>query len=480
MLRNQFLLGFVAFGISFSISWASDRNVNKALATGLTTLPAAVIASMMVDRRSHPKLEARIVALKNHIRVLKKRHAETYQAYAELAAEREQLAIESSSEQPPVMLRLPPAPTPSTVPKKPISWDLSMPMASDPTIDVKPYELPTEIQSLPKAAPKAESVTAKSPAPNAQLSQVLAEATAAKRKIEVSLKSLQRELDQLQGQVSSHRHTRDTLVQELVDLKRQQQQLEAESAILEKDVNDLKRCQKELDQHLSDSEARRKELDQGSHPLQIALKQLQNQVGTLQDELRRLEIQVSDRRQQKDDLDHQLATLTVQLQSLQEQRDLLARSPAEKNGKSHPTPKKDASNGNASKHLNPRPVVTVSASQPEPVNAQTIAAKSPEPAKSEQSSAESDGWDELIDQLPEYEIQVLRAIVEQSNPAGLIKKIAEDNLTMPEMLIDSINERALETIGDIIVEPGTNSSSAAIAREHLRTVKKLLKTYRAF
>jgi 2-succinyl-5-enolpyruvyl-6-hydroxy-3-cyclohexene-1-carboxylate synthase len=67
--------------------------------------------------------------------------------------------------------------------------------------------------------------------------------------------------------------------------------------------------------------------------------------------------------------------------------------------------------------------------------------------------------------------------VEQNNPASVIKKIAEDNLTMPEALIDSINELALESVGDIIIEPGSGSGPATIAREHLKTVKKLIKTY---
>lgn len=477
MLRNRFLLGFVAFSISFSISWASDRNVNKALATGLTTLPAAIIASMLVDRRSHPRLEARIRALQKHIRVLQKRHNEAYQAYAELAAEREQLMLDSTLEQPPVKPPLLPASLAVVPPKrKPISWDLSVPMGRDPAIEVKPYELPTEIQALPNAESRSESVVVPAHPSNIPLNQVLVEAEAAKRNIEAKLKSLQAELDQLQAQVASRRQTRDGLVQELADLNQQKRGLQAEVAALQPAIDELKQARKALEQSVAEAEAQRQQLEQGVQPLQMALKQLQSQVDTRQEELRRLELQISDRCQQKEDLERQLASLAVQRQSFQAQVAAADLSLVPTNGKSHPVPKKDISPRHSAKHLNPRPAVTVATSKPEQTTTQTVSAVA-EPAKAEKPSPESsEGWDDLMEQLPEYELQVLRAIVEQNNPAGLIKKIAEDNLTMPEMLIDSINERALETVGDIIIEPGTHSSSVAIAREHLRTVKKLLKT----
>ncbi len=485
MLRNRLLLGFVAFGISFGISWAADRNPNRALVSGLTTLPAAVIAAALVDRQQQRKVTARMAHLKSYIRTLRKQQAETYKAYVNLVAEREQLALEFKPIQaqaiPP---QLPPAP--ALAARKPISWDLSVPMKREPTIEVKPYELPTEIQMLSKA-----EVSPKQAVPvETELNQVLVEAASAKRKIEANLKSLQAELSQLQTQINQQRQTRDNLSQELADLQQQKQQLAAEAVTLQKDVNDLKQYQKELDQYLAQAEVRRKELDRETNPLQTALKQLQTQVSAHQEELRRLEIQVSDRRQQKEELEQQLAVLNSQHQALKERPVYPARSLAEKNGNSKqstPGTNGTSGNGNASQETGSRPIVSTTASS----SIQAVAQASPpvpeptkpgkpvsESAKSEKPTPEfSDGWDELIEQLPEYEFQVLRAIVEQNNPAGLIKKIAEDNLTMPEMLIDSINERALETVGDIIIEPGNGPGSATIAREHLRAVKKLIKSY---
>ncbi len=84
-------------------------------------------------------------------------------------------------------------------------------------------------------------------------------------------------------------------------------------------------------------------------------------------------------------------------------------------------------------------------------------------------------WTVLMRQLPEYEFQVLKAIAEQANPAPVIKQIAEANLTMPELLIDGINERALDTIGDLILTSAGNT--VAVAPEHRKLVTKLIQAY---
>jgi TerB-C domain len=82
-------------------------------------------------------------------------------------------------------------------------------------------------------------------------------------------------------------------------------------------------------------------------------------------------------------------------------------------------------------------------------------------------------WAAFVAQLTYPELEVLKAIVQQDNPNPTIKTIAESNITMPELLIDGINERAIATIGDIIIEPGTDSPVIADS-EYLEQVKKLL------
>lgn len=84
-------------------------------------------------------------------------------------------------------------------------------------------------------------------------------------------------------------------------------------------------------------------------------------------------------------------------------------------------------------------------------------------------------WSKFIQNLPEYEIQVLKAIVEPDNPNPAIKKIALSNITMPNLLIDSINERANDIIGELIIETGTEK--LGIYPEHLGNVKKAIALY---
>ncbi len=85
-----------------------------------------------------------------------------------------------------------------------------------------------------------------------------------------------------------------------------------------------------------------------------------------------------------------------------------------------------------------------------------------------------DEWTEFVAHLTNSELQVLKAIVYLENPNPEIKKIAESYITMPELLIDGINERAIATIGDIIIEPGSVSPLIAEA-EYLTNIKEILK-----
>ncbi len=92
----------------------------------------------------------------------------------------------------------------------------------------------------------------------------------------------------------------------------------------------------------------------------------------------------------------------------------------------------------------------------------------------DRSDADLDAeWAEFVAQLTYPELEVLKAIVEQENPNSTIKNIAESNITMPELLIDAINSRAIATLGDIIIEPGTDAPAIADP-EYLETVKKVL------
>lgn len=84
-------------------------------------------------------------------------------------------------------------------------------------------------------------------------------------------------------------------------------------------------------------------------------------------------------------------------------------------------------------------------------------------------------WRKFSEQLQGYEIRVLKAILEQDNPYPVIKKIAEENITMPNLLIDSINELANDTIGELIID--SSSETPEIYEEYKTNVKNILAMY---
>ncbi|PSB27581.1 tellurite resistance TerB C-terminal domain-containing protein, partial [Chlorogloea sp. CCALA 695] len=83
-------------------------------------------------------------------------------------------------------------------------------------------------------------------------------------------------------------------------------------------------------------------------------------------------------------------------------------------------------------------------------------------------------WQNFISNISQSEKQVIEAIMQQEDPSAVIKRIAEDNITMPELLIDSINECALDTIGDLLIEPRSDSIPLGIMEEYLILLNKIL------
>lgn len=495
MVKQRLFLGSVAFGISFGISFLTGRDLGRAIASGMTTTVAAVAAAVVVDRQGYQQAHTRIADLKNHIHALQQRRAEAYHAFMQLEAEKEQLAasLQTLTFQP-GQPQLSSSPLPRALPaaRKALSWNLAASATSEQPIEVRPYELPTDITAS-SSSPWSHQTSTQTDSESSQ--QVFAEAAVAKQKIEASLTALQAELSQLKGQITDHRQTREKLSRDVANVREDKRQLEATVKTLKSEVQELEACRVELEQFLTYAEAKKRELETGSNPLQEALKQLQTQVGALQEELRVLEAQILDRRSQKEVLEQQLAALDTALLAanapLQPELNgsqLVNSIPTSGNG-SHAEAQHKTAIAAQDTHSKPpvlpkqplskQPIVTVKAnnqslqSRSQPRTATLLPSIAAEKSTADLPSE----WTEFMMQLPEYELQVLKVIVEQTNPAAALKHIAEENLTMPELLIDSINERALETVGDLLIDAGSGAGAAAIVREHLKTVKKLLKTY---
>lgn len=258
----------------------------------------------------------------------------------------------------------------------------------------------------------------------AELNNALSATLSAKQRAELALKTSQAELNQLQAQLLEHANRKDSLAKDIAALTAQKQQLEMEVVSLQPRVNDLERYRTELNQFLASAEPKRQQVENSSRSLQGAIEQLQVQISSLHGELGQLETQILERRDQKDMLDQELAALRGELK--------------------------------ASGHVT---------DQPEPQISQVPEAELP-----------TMEWMNFFNQLPDPEFKALIAIAEHSNPSPALKQIAEDHLTMPELLIDSINERAMDTVGDLVIDPSANAP--IVAPEYAETIHYLLESLR--
>jgi len=81
-------------------------------------------------------------------------------------------------------------------------------------------------------------------------------------------------------------------------------------------------------------------------------------------------------------------------------------------------------------------------------------------------------WGDLCQGLSDPQLRTLRAILEHPDPSGEIGRIAVENATMPERLIDTINEAAVQAIGDVIIAPG--SMPPTVEEEDMEMVRRIV------
>jgi len=81
-------------------------------------------------------------------------------------------------------------------------------------------------------------------------------------------------------------------------------------------------------------------------------------------------------------------------------------------------------------------------------------------------------WAHLASRLEASHLTVLQILCEGDQVLAQIRKTAETNGTMPEQLIDVINELALDTVGDIIID--SSAPTPVIEDEDLPMVQELL------
>ncbi|PZV18026.1 MAG: hypothetical protein DCF22_02575 [Leptolyngbya sp.] len=495
MLNPWFLLGSIAFVASFSISLLMNHDWGSAIVMGLAGLSIAWGTAATVNWYRNRSTDSRSAALKHQIRTLQHHRVIEQRTLLELEAETERVAQSLALMQGDLRSR-----RTEMSPDRGVSWNL---MATE------------VVESSIHPPPVGMTVAVPAKGAEAELRQFLAEAAATKQKITASLNNLQTELNQLNAQTAENRQFRDQLVQEINHLSQQKQTLVANTNRLQADVKDLEQCRDELDQYISYVETKKQELETGANPLQKALKQLQAQVTALQTELQQLETQVSDRLHEKTALDQTIASLKQQQKNAQVAQDLLQKV---ENQLSDRRPEKEALGKQIIQLQTQKTALQTSSAQPDrfiPKDASTKntlskpnskklisstkivssdnengAITAPKPAVSSNPSksaplqkqediadALSDPWTNFMVQLLDYEFQALRAIAQESNPLRTLNAIADESFTSLDELLDSINRQAQDIIGESVVNCRSGFAPPEIAREHQKTIKKMIETY---
>lgn len=437
MTGNRFVLSSIACGVSFGITLGLSRgDFGQSLGHGVLTFLASQIGAVVASRQPTEDEEGqwRLEELRGHIRALQRRRADTYRELEQLTEERDRAAGSLQS----LQGQLQQLQTKSNTlwqQKEALSWTLTAPAAGRrTTTEIQDFEL--RIKTLERE--------------EAELNRSLSSTLAAKQRAESHLMTTQSELSQILAQVTEQKVHKADILEDIMSLGEQQHQLNQALIQSQQQLDDLDRYRQDLTQLIESAEPIRQQVSQGSQSLQGAIHQLQGQIGSLHTELETLETQILDRRTQKIALDQELETLRDQTQSIASSPRLATVS----------DPWHNSSSGKTTQPARDDPAATLRLDFSQYPNITPL-------------------WMAFASQLPRYEFQALGAIAHEKSPAPHLKRIAEANLTMPELLIDAINERALETIGDIILEPSAKKGIPVIAQEYETDVRVILRVYEA-
>lgn len=295
-----------------------------------------------------------------------------------------------------------------------------------------------------------------------QLNQSLGAIASEQQRTKSNINFLKTELNQLYAQIAEHRSHKQQLNQDLITLSEHRDQLEADTHDLQAQIHNSEKRRKELREFMQFMNAEKQDAESNFHVLQGELKQLQGQIAEHQNQNEELEHNLLVTNQVKLQLEEVLYNLQIQIQELETQKIELNQSLSAIAQDRHTT------EGNL--NLLQAQLSQLQAQVSEQNNKNKLELE----AKQQQSEKISDEWVEFVTRLNQPELQVLKAIIQQSEPNPEIKKIAEENITMPELLIDAINECALDTIGDLIIESGSELDSLGILEEYLTKLNKVI------
>ncbi|MCF2147948.1 hypothetical protein IQ276_016245 [Desmonostoc muscorum LEGE 12446] len=415
-ISNRFILGIVAFSVSFGLSLVPNWDFNKAFLTGIITAFIIYGAALFVDKRRRNYEMFVLGSLRKRIKEMEGLKARIVREINQIEEHHNLLYAESKQLQNQV--------TENRSQRDSLHREVR-------TFAGQKKQLETEINSLQIELNNLEKN-------QAELNDAFSLLAAEKRRLESNCNVSRAEITQLQSQISELQQQQQEIESNLTLLGRLKPQLEEKLYELRIAIQELEIKVNKENQLLVATITEREKI-------QALLNSSQTQIATQKEELQQLQGQVSLLQEERDLLQNQVWELLQQAETF------------------NPEPLPDNSTEDDLELFPFTEIIESSATR-----------DSPEIDTSEHIPEE---WTNFLENLPGYELQVLKAIVEEDNTKAAIKKIAEANITMPNLLIDSINERANDTIGELIID--SDSEIPEVYQEYKTQVKKMIAMYDA-
>ncbi|ODG97306.1 hypothetical protein A4S05_14380 [Nostoc sp. KVJ20] len=411
MISNRFILVIVAFSVSFGLSLVPSWDFNKAFLTGVITAATIYTTALFIDKRRRNYEMFVLGSLRKRIKDMEGLKARVVREVNQIQEHHNLLYAESQQLQNQV--------AESRNQRDSLQRELRTFAGQKKQLETEISSLQTEINNLHNN--------------QTELNNAFSVLTAEKRRLESNSNVSRAEIAQLQSQISQLQQEKQELESNLTLLGRLKPQLEEKLYELRITIQELEVETTQKNQLLIATKTERENI-------QVILNSSQTQIAEQKVELEQLQGQVSLLQEERDSLQNQVWELLQQLET-----------------------------------FNPEPLADNSQEEdPELFPFSEIMETSAIIENSDVNTSENipEEWAIFLENLPGYELQVLKAIVDQDNPNAAIKKIAEANITMPNLLIDSINERANDTIGELIIN--TDSESLEVYPENINHVKKMI------
>jgi uncharacterized coiled-coil DUF342 family protein len=408
----QVVLGIAAFSISFGLSLVPSWDFPKAFLTGIITVLATYAAAFLVDKRRRNDELRMIGSLQRRIRDIEGLKSRIVREIQQLEEYRNLLYTETQQLENQI--------GDCRSQRDSLHRDIGTFAAQKKQIEAEVYNLKNEFVHLENS--------------NIELNNSCNNLITEKRRLEINCHASRAELNQIQPQIDILKQEKQELENDVTLLERLKPQLEEKLYELRIEVQTQELKIAKQDDILVQTSTTK-------HHLENILNSLQNKTLEQKSEVNQLQNQISVLQDERDLLQNQVWELLQQVETI--------------NPQTFP--------GNEEDNLELFPFEELL----EPLDSIN--------GKHDHTGNLPTEWDTFLNHLPAYEIQVLKAILEQDNPRATIKQIAEANITMPNLLIDAINEIASNTIGELII--ATNTEVPEIVEEHLLNVKTMITKY---